>query len=425
MLTHISLQNFKSWRTLDLELAPLTLLFGTNSSGKSNVLQALLLLKQTLNSTDLINFGGTGRDYVDFGSWRNLVHNQQVDEKVGIHLKWDEAKRYEYEIVWQQENKINAVDKLLYRIDDETFSIQKLEGTTYRFNINGLVFVSQRSSPATTWVFPQTFSPTGIDVNDELAIVLNTMFNTADLLPKLTKSIQYMGPLRLYPRRTYEWTGNRPQEIGSQGENAIETLLAAQRGLLKNRSLLEEINRWFQASNLLDELSIEALDRDQRFYELLVRVRNVKTPLIDVGFGVSQVLPVITLLLSAPRDSIILLEQPELHLHPSAQAQLADLFLYVAQKQNLQLIIESHSEHLLRRLQRRIAEVDEPFATPENIKTYFCDMGEQGSTLQEVEVDEYGQIRNFPPNFFGDLRGELEALTDAAIARRRQELNGG
>ena len=71
-------------------------------------------------------------------------------------------------------------------------------------------------------------------------------------------------------------------------------------------------------------------------------------------------------------DSIVLLEQPELHLHPNAQAALADLLLEVAEKRNLQLIVESHSEHIVRRLQRRIAEASPAFASPENIKMYYC-----------------------------------------------------
>ena len=136
-------------------------------------------------------------------------------------------------------------------------------------------------------------------------------------------------------------------------------------------------------------------------------------------------LPVITMLFLVPEDTIVLIEQPELHLHPSAQAKLADLFLEVAEKRHLQLIIESHSEHLLRRMQRRIAEIDQPFANPDNIKAYFCEAGADGSKIQAVEVDEYGQIRNWPPNFFGDLAGDLDAMMEAAIERRRRELSSG
>jgi predicted ATPase len=123
----------------------------------------------------------------------------------------------------------------------------------------------------------------------------------------------------------------------------------------------------------------------------------------------------VTLLLSAPQGSIALIEQPEIHLHPSAQAHLADLFLEVAERRRLQLIIESHSEHLLARLQRRIAETEYPFANPDNIKMYFCQAEANGSTIQSVEIDDYGQIANWPDNFFGDMAGDVDAKMDAAL----------
>ncbi|MEP6987906.1 MAG: DUF3696 domain-containing protein, partial [Chloroflexota bacterium] len=127
----------------------------------------------------------------------------------------------------------------------------------------------------------------------------------------------------------------------------------------------------------------------------------------------------ITTLFFVPEGSVVLLEQPELHLHPSAQAHLADLFLHVAKERHLQLIVESHSERLLRRLQRRIAEVESPFATPDNIRMYFCQKGDNGSTIEQVKVDTFGQVLNWPENFFGDITGDLEAMTFAALQRSR------
>ncbi|HVU11426.1 MAG TPA: DUF3696 domain-containing protein, partial [Phototrophicaceae bacterium] len=211
------------------------------------------------------------------------------------------------------------------------------------------------------------------------------------------------------------------------GKNTIEALVASKRGHSEDITLLEEVTNWLERLGLTSDFEIEAIDRDKRFYETRIKMysEDVFHSLLDVGFGISQVLPVLTMLFFVPQNSIVLIEQPELHLHPSAQAKLADLFLEVAEKRHLQLIIESHSEHLLRRMQRRIAEVDHPFATPENIKAYFCEAGADGSKIQPVEVDEYGQIHNWPPNFFGDLAGDLDAMMEAAIQRRRQELSSG
>jgi hypothetical protein len=256
----------------------------------------------------------------------------------------------------------------------------------------------------------------------------------------LMNNIAYLGPLRHFPERTYLWTGTAPKEMGPRGENTIAMLIASERNRTERRrrgpslarrepplDLLKQVSDWLNRMNLVNEFQIASIGTDKRFYEakVSVGVEGIGNSLIDVGFGVSQVLPVVTLLLSAPEGSIVLIEQPEIHLHPSAQAHLADLFLEVAEQRGLQLIIESHSEHLLARLQRRIAETEYAFANPDNIKMYFCRAEAHGSSIQPVEINEYGQIANWPENFFGDMAGDVDAMMDAAIERRRRELSLG
>ena len=136
----------------------------------------------------------------------------------------------------------------------------------------------------------------------------------------------------------------------------------------------------------------------------------------DVGFGVSQILPVITLCYYVPEGSIILLEQPEIHLHPNVQSGLADVLIDAIKTRKIQIIIESHSEHLLRRLQRRIAEEQ---LNPEDTALYFCSVLRDRSKLQTLELDMFGTIANWPPGFFGDEFEEISA-TQKAILRRKQ-----
>ena len=236
----------------------------------------------------------------------------------------------------------------------------------------------------------------------------------------LMGKIRYLGPLRPYPYRFYQWTGERKTEVAEpDGADTFATLVSSERD---DGRLKKSVAAWLRKLDLLQDLTISAADSHSRFYEVLVKIDDVESALVDVGFGVSQVLPVLTMLLSAPEGSIILLEQPELHLHPNAQAALADLMLYAAESRNVQLIVESHSEHIVRRLQRRIAEADSSFATPENIKMYFCEPSEVGSVISEVELDRFGQITNWPDKFLGDLSGDLHTMAKAAIARRREEL---
>jgi predicted ATPase len=135
-----------------------------------------------------------------------------------------------------------------------------------------------------------------------------------------------------------------------------------------------------------------------------------------VGFGVSQILPVLVLCYYVPEGSIILLEQPEIHLHPSVQSGLADVFLDAIKNRKLQIIVESHSEHLLRRLQRRVADES---IKPDQTALYFCEATDEGSQLKALDVDLYGSIRNWPQDFFGDDFSEMAAITKAAMERKK------
>jgi predicted ATPase len=360
MFTRIKLENFKSWQSLDIELAPLTLLFGTNSSGKSSVVQAILLLVQSMEKHTLneIDFGGKPSDYVNLGSYKDIVYNHDLLKEIKIHLDYD----------WEHQNGIRKMN----------------HGVNIRY------------------------------IDDE---VQHEEIHDGDILFDLIhnqNAIHYLAPLRQYPQRSYLWSGAAPTKILPDGENTIAALVESDR---RDKRIVKQVAEWLVKMELVNKFRVAPLDAGKRFYETLVDVGGVETALLDTGFGISQVLPVVTTLFFAPEDSTILIEQPELHLHPRAQAHLADLLLYVAEHRKLQLIIESHSEHLLRRLQRRIAEHENEYASPENVRMYFCDTGENGSTIQSVDVDEYGQIKNWPDKFFGDITGDLEAMTMAALKR--------
>lgn len=136
----------------------------------------------------------------------------------------------------------------------------------------------------------------------------------------------------------------------------------------------------------------------------------------DVGFGVSQILPVLVLCFYVPEGSTVILEQPEIHLHPSVQAGLADVFIDAWEKRRVQVIVESHSEHLLRRLQRRIAAGK---FSQNDVGLYFCKEEDGVSGLDSLEIDLFGNISNWPQDFFGDQFGEIAAMSEAALMRRQ------
>ena len=445
MLRRIALENFKCWRELDIELAPITLLFGANSSGKTAILQSLLMLKQTAQGFDPgqhINFGGTDRDYVNLGSYQDVIGEHDTESKMGVRLTWDTSlsghfihrkgdgplawreftfRSIEYDVVWGFHATV-FVDKLRY---DTKFVDAAAEWIDVRRESEGEYLWTSSSLPDPKEGRPIVSSPTRCYVlpwelsNLPLNAGSGSFPHLAKEFVRLFDYIEYLGPIRIRPERFYRWTGTELDRIEPDGANTIQSLITSSRS---DEVLAEAVANGIIKLDLVEAFTIRTINENKGLYEITATSGGVESSLTDVGFGVSQVLPVLTMLLSAPANSIILLEQPELHLHPNAQAALADLMLYVAETRKLQLIVESHSEHIVRRLQRRIAEAQRPFATPENIKMYYCESGKTGSTVSEVEVDRFGQISNWPDRFMGDISGDLHSMLRAALERRSQEL---
>ena len=256
-------------------------------------------------------------------------------------------------------------------------------------------------------------------------------------LEQLFTRIFYLGPLRDYPKREYSWSGEEPNDMGRHGERAIDAILVSDsrgykisRGKGKPKWLLSQfVAYWLKELELIHSFTIKPLIEGSNYYRVWVQ----KTPessevlLTDVGFGVSQILPVITLCYYAPEGSTILIEQPEIHLHPKVQAGLADVFIHATQTRNIQIVLESHSEHLLRRLQRRTAEfgVDgqDKGINNENVSLYFCETMKGASVISPLQLDTFGNILNYPVNFFGDEFGEIAAMNKAKIERLKNEKN--
>ena len=179
------------------------------------------------------------------------------------------------------------------------------------------------------------------------------------------------------------------------------------------KSFQEMIAYWLKEMGLIAEFNVQEIAANSNRWQAKVRTRESSSDVLltDVGFGISQVLPVVTLLQYVPEGATVILEQPEIHLHPLAQAGLADVIIQAALRRRVQVILESHSEHLLLRLQRRIAEKS---VSRDDVKLYFCDAPEGKSTLTELEVDLYGRIENWPDKFMGDAFNET---AQAEIAR--------
>ncbi len=458
MFTRLRLKNFKAWEdTGDIELAPLTILFGGNSSGKSSLHQFLLMLRQTIESPDRRRVLHTGGDRtpVDLGGYASLLRNGNIDAPLEFELDWSRNRPltvdYERdgtrfrgtEMGFRAAVSATADSPPRLRVDNYEYSLTASDsGDTlrlgsevaakggYAVHADGIELIRTMgrkwpvSAPSQFHAFPEDL-PTRYQFLDFAADL--TLALEEQLL-----AVNYLGPLRTQPSRTYRWSGEEVSHVGWSGENTIDALLAGQARrfnfAVKQRTtpLQTLVAEWLKKLGVIETFTVTPIGAGRDEYEVRVRTPggSREVLLTDVGFGVSQVLPVIVEAFYSAAGSTVVVEQPEIHLHPAVQAGLADLFLDAisaregSNPRRTQFIIESHSEHLLRRLLRRIAEerVD-----PADVRCYSVDPGEHGSTINALDVDEYGNVRNWPRDFFGDPAEDLIAQSRNARRRRRGE----
>ena len=450
MITQATLRHFKSWRQItEMRFAPITGLFGTNSSGKTSILQWLLLLKQTVESSDrkqVLNFGDD-RDPVQLGSFHEIVYGHAKPGQISWKLSWtlpqplkvsdpqrqpgavlfaDDRMSFSCEI--QEEGKRLKVARMEYDFEGSRFVYRAKDGKSgYQLAAEaGGAFRFKRSA-GRKWDLPPPVKFHGFP--DQV----NSYFQNAGFLADFQLAFEqqlartyYLGPLREYPQRQYIWSGSQPADVGRRGEKAIDAILGSRergqkisRGKGRPRFTVEEYAAyWLKELNLIHDFSVQQVAEGSNLYQVhLQKAEGAADVLItDVGFGISQILPVIVLCYYVPEGSTVILEQPEIHLHPSVQAGLGDVFIDAIKVRKIQILLESHSEHLLRRLQLRIAQQREEF-TAEDVALYFCDYKADQSALHPLEVDELGNIRNWPKDFFGDEVGEIAAMTRAQLER--------
>ena len=242
----------------------------------------------------------------------------------------------------------------------------------------------------------------------------------------LSTRLLHLGPLRQDPQLLYRNApSGRPGFVGDRGEYAIAALhrqAGSERprplpdGSVRPVALGEAVNQWLGALGLA--AAIDTSDRARLGLEARLEMPEVARALgmTAVGVGVSQALPVLVMALAAPPGSVLLLEQPELHLHPAVQQRLAD-FLLACAGSGRQVIVETHSDHLVTRLRRRIAEApgDE---LVDSVAVVLAERDAAGTRLYRLPTNRYGGLDEWPEGFFDEGALDSRALLRAGLRKR-------
>ncbi|MCC6916939.1 DUF3696 domain-containing protein [Nitrosomonas sp.] len=415
MLTSLQLIQFKAWQdTGTIALEPVTMLLGTNSSGKSSLIQSLLLLKQTVQSPDRtthLNLGGNeASDFFNFGSFSDVLKRgapsphefsiaftfRNTDPSSQTHSRVHSGR---FSCSYQTVKGNTVIRKMVLATGKHCFQAIRREKENYAILVNDEPRPRAKGchlAPERSIAFPA----------EAIATLGNEGALAEDLslaIRRTLENISYLGPLRRKPERDYVWNNTTPGQIESDGHRTIDILLAS--ALSRNQEqhlLLNEVSFWLNRMKVADRLEIKQPGRSGR-YEILVHKDGIISNLRDVGIGVSLVLPVLTAACFAPPGSTVILEEPEVHLHPLAQAVLAEFFVAQSRSRHIQFIVETHSEHLFRRMQTLIARKE---TSAEQVAMFFVEREANNAVLRKLEVDTFGRVSNWPEYFFGDALGE-------------------
>lgn len=368
MLNLLSLRNFKSIKDDDFELTNLTIFSGLNGMGKSSALQSLLLLRQSFEKHILPTKGiSLSGEYVNIGVGRDLLFVNAELESVKIEACWADS-HLELNFDYIENSDMQPINEVSSHIDENAF--------------NESLFIS---------------------------------------------NFQYLSAERISPKSVYdvsEYAVNQRRSLGSKGEYTAHflsqhgdkdiTIEALQHPLATSSHLIDNLNSWMSEitpgtkviTKLIPEINQASLHYQfSSSTELTDKFRPENT-----GFGLTYVLPVVTALLCARRGDLLIIENPESHLHPSGQSIVAKM-IAIASQNEVQILIETHSDHILNGIR---AAVKNNNISTENVLIYFLsrdlDSPEHSVDVEKIEVDDNGRIVTWPNGFFDEWDKSLNVL---------------
>ncbi len=447
MIKKLSVTNFKSVAHAEIDVRPLTLLVGPNSAGKSSLIQPLLLLRQTIDARDVTNPLALHGDYIDFGNYRDFVFGHDPKKRLRFQIVFDTPQptpwvlarseplsvSFSVEFAYIVKSRRVVVNNIAFSAAkaemDFTVTRQPLDKYSAAYRHDGESTSLQVDSirkfygPNVSPVTPADLKASKLttkQLRKEFEKSYGAQLRVGSLVgsvERLFNRVFYIGPLREWPKRSYVARGETPQDVGLKGERAVDVLLSQTRKKATRQKILPRIDEWLKRFGVASQIKLEPLGSNNYEIRLVEAQNRLPVNLADTGFGISQVLPVIIEGFYAPIGSVLLIEQPEIHLHPKAQATLADLLIDIVQQQRQTLLVETHSEHLIMRLQRRIAEEQ---IKVDDVALYYCEPSPAGTTVRRINFDANGQFveEGLPEGFFEeDYKESLEHMK--AIAKRK------
>lgn len=412
MLDRFSIENFKGYEGRYIfDFPGLTYLTGANNSGKSTIIQAIYMLA-TSNSNNYNPTLLANTVNYHFGDFSNMLNkNCSITERISFELSFKNISIAVNYANSESDSYSPIIDQITFssnRKNDNKFFSFESENRNNRFSLS-INDMSYASNIRINGLTPD-FSSIIIKKSDYLR---DFVLLRAVLQQNLQcNCIKYLRAYREDAKPVYQLQGALNRNIGITGEYTAEAIYRMYQGnnyisFEDNMLFKDALQLWFKKI-IGDTYSLE-VDNPEKMLRMRVieeissadNITKQKFDVTDVGFGFSQVIPIITLILLSKKGDVLLIENPEVHLHPKLQANLADLFLY-AVNNGRKLIIETHSEYIINRTRYLVKKSTETLSDKINI--YFSEKvfaeGDSFIHNQEISIDDAGQLSNWPEDFF-------------------------
>lgn len=451
-------KNFRGFRDTGwIKIKPVTILIGANATGKTSFLAPLLLLKQTIESSDpalsLKTIGG----FFNAGTYKNLIFSHDSKKELSFAIRFRSINKLSknkkirpvgayapVEVSFDFTAPLGSDAPLLkrYTVRDGygRIMVRRTRLKSGNFSVQSKNFSKSKSllskyirqSPPERFLFTAEAAfkqriiketklgektkkgekklRLRISEPEDEYIRIVTYVNSH--IKSLLQEISYLGPLSQHPRRMYELSGEVPQSVGCKGEYAPEILFRK-----RDTKLKETVDKWISRFDLGFRLNCNELTEGAFNITLNRSKKSPKVNIADTGFGLSQILPLVVQGFYATKNSLIISEQPEIHLNPRLQTLLAELFCDVAAR-DVGSLVETHSEHMLLTLRRLIAEKR---IKESDVAVYYTEKKDDFTEIRSVPITKNGHIRieDWPEGFFREALQESLSLAAAQAKGER------
>lgn len=408
MLTEIRLRNFKGFRELNLKPKQVTVLIGPNGSGKSSCMQALLLLKQSIGQRSLVASG----EHMRLGEFADIVHRgmrgpgakalsigvsgaiplaQLADEFGEGNLRYTYSTECTAERLTRQECEITSkIVELQY-----VFSGGESKGTPSKFQLGNIMHGLSAGDHIGQPVRVVSSNPIGSASSQEVSESGRLAGRLLNVFSEVLRNIYLVPAIRGFDADFYSLGDSSLIDFGAgvQPEVRAQHLVTT---LAYRREFEQVLSEWFMR---ITGVAVEFKVVEQKRVSVDAGTGRRRHKIVNEGFGSNQLTFALAQLAISPEHSVICYEEPETHLHPRAQSELTNILVEVAKQETKQVILTTHSEHILYGF---LANIAEGKLLPSELSIWYFNR-ENGEVQkpQRLRVDKKGRVA-------GGLRGFFE-----------------